>query len=252
MKKFLSVLLSAVLLFTMCFAANAQDTDVPSEGTTENKPVIGENVILYRDIFYITIKNKEFVIVAVNLDFSTAAGIGLIKNFGTYTLGEIGDYAFVGADMYPDLQIPETVHTIGKGAFENTDIKTVELYANVKSIGENAFAGCEIEKVMFLGTEKQFENIQIAQGNEALFENIEFASKVWVMDRMFAEYGPRVLEGIALLIVSPIAILAAPIATAVFAPAGIVALGAPFIAAYNLIRLFVEFFEILFTCMFEI
>ena len=50
-----------------------------------------------------------------------------------------------------------------------TNLKSVVILGTVKTVGVNAFANCvSLEKVYFAGSEEQFANVTISQGNDAL------------------------------------------------------------------------------------
>lgn len=56
-------------------------------------------------------------------------------------LQAVGDSTFLGCSALSTLTLPETLATIGKSAFQGTGLLSVSLPANVKTIGEKAFAG---------------------------------------------------------------------------------------------------------------
>ena len=55
----------------------------------------------------------------------------------------IGNYAFWMCNMLTSVSIPETVTSIGNGAFESTDLTNVSLPDTVSSIGDDAFSDCK-------------------------------------------------------------------------------------------------------------
>lgn len=67
------------------------------------------------------------------------------------TLKTIGAYAFAGRDEHPDpsietLDIPDSVTTIGEGAFRNcTALKEIHLPESLEYIGEDAFYGVRVD-----------------------------------------------------------------------------------------------------------
>ena len=83
------------------------------------------------------------------------AGCTSLKNASAVIgdgLVEISGNAFTGSGLSGDLIIPDTVTTIGKSAFQNTDIESVVIGENIASIDNNAFADCaELETVEFTG-----------------------------------------------------------------------------------------------------
>ena len=60
----------------------------------------------------------------------------------TYTVNEIGDMAFVNCPNLTSATIPNTVTSIGVGAFSNTGLVSVIIPNSVESIGEEAFMNC--------------------------------------------------------------------------------------------------------------
>ena len=69
------------------------------------------------------------------------------KNIEDYrifdTVTEIGAYAFSGCDnLTGDLVIPDSVISIGRGAFNGAGISSLTLGNSVTEIGDSAFAGC--------------------------------------------------------------------------------------------------------------
>ena len=61
---------------------------------------------------------------------------------------EILPQAFNGVNQYHNIEWPEQLKRIGKGAFNSAiHFKKLELPASVEEIGENAFSNCEMEEV---------------------------------------------------------------------------------------------------------
>ena len=83
----------------------------------------------------------------------------------------IGECAFGRLDIW-EITIPETVTSIGDGAFLNCkSLEKVTLYNKVKSIGASAFFGCNsLESVTYNGTEADWAKINIGSDNECLKE----------------------------------------------------------------------------------
>lgn len=60
-----------------------------------------------------------------------------------------------------------------------SNLKTIDVPSSVTEIGESAFAGCtELETIRYFGTEKNWNDITIAQGNE----NLIHATVVFCID----------------------------------------------------------------------
>ncbi len=254
MKKFLSVLLSAVLLFTMCFAANAQDTDAPSEGTTENQPGANENVTEYEGYLFIANNQQTATIVGINPEVEVKAGLPekVTDKRIIYTVVAIGDYAFKDATVPENIIVPSEVKTIGKGAFENSTVKSVQLPFNIESIGESAFAGCELESIFYPGTEKQFEKVSVAAGNEILLEKMLFMSKEAVKYELFNAYGEELRNTLEFIVLSPFAVIATPAVFMVFPPLALFSAVAPLFGIGMAAVSLVDFCKLIYTCMFEI
>ncbi|MGN0415836.1 MAG: leucine-rich repeat protein [Agathobacter sp.] len=70
----------------------------------------------------------------------------------------------------------KTVDTIGENAFSGNTYIKVYIPSNVKVIQTNAFFGCSsVEKVLFGGTQSEWERINVETGNEILKSvNIEY------------------------------------------------------------------------------
>lgn len=66
-------------------------------------------------------------------------------------LKSIGDYAFYSCSNLSDIELPESLVSIGKSSFENTAVCSVKLQRNVVSVGENAFKGCESLASVYIG-----------------------------------------------------------------------------------------------------
>lgn len=62
----------------------------------------------------------------------------------------IQDQAFENCEKIKSVQIPDTVDSIGKSAFENSGIMTISIPDSVQSIGESAFASCSGMTSIFL------------------------------------------------------------------------------------------------------
>lgn len=65
--------------------------------------------------------------------------------------------------------LPETVTEIPARAFFGSGITEAVIPAGVTEIGEDAFAGCtQLETVTYGGTQRNWDAITIAPGNDAL------------------------------------------------------------------------------------
>ena len=80
------------------------------------------------------------------------------------------DNIYFNGEVVEDIIIPEGTTAIKENIFYNFDsIKTVTIPASVITIHQNAFYNCrKIEKIIFEGTESQWEEIAIYNGNDYL------------------------------------------------------------------------------------
>lgn len=89
----------------------------------------------------------------------------------------IGDYAFYSCNSLTDVELPESLVSIGTSAFQSCMISDVDLRRNVQTVGENAFRGCKNLASVYVGANVSYigENafagcnskiiFTIAQGN---------------------------------------------------------------------------------------
>ena len=90
------------------------------------------------------------------------------------TVTKIAHYAFAACVTLPNIVIPDGVVSIGTRAFIGCAyLSTITLPASIKSIGYYAFDTCSaLNKVIFLGTDDEWNNLSISDGNEC-FTNVE-------------------------------------------------------------------------------
>lgn len=86
-------------------------------------------------------------------------------------LKEIPDDTFKDCYELKNIILPDAFTAIGDEAFEDTAIESITLPYTLKSIENDAFYDCdELKKVIFLGIQKEWDNIDIDdEDNEALF-----------------------------------------------------------------------------------
>lgn len=82
----------------------------------------------------------------------------------------IGAWTFDDCENLTNISIPESITSIGKMAFYNCQGLTgISIPVSVTSIGEWAFSYCEnLKDVYYTGSEEQWENISIGDGNYCL------------------------------------------------------------------------------------
>ena len=97
--------------------------------------------------------------------FSTCRLRGLILPDSLETIG-IGAF---GYNRFEEIVIPDNVKTIEDGGFEYCSIlKTITLPASLASIGASAFAGTVLKTVNYKGTQAQWAQIKIDDYNDKL------------------------------------------------------------------------------------
>ncbi|MBQ7499976.1 MAG: leucine-rich repeat protein [Clostridia bacterium] len=108
-------------------------------------------------------------------------GSGLIigyKSIDMYPYATSGDPDWlVYADQITSVVIEEGITGIGSSAFEDlVNLESVTLSSTVAQIGLNSFNNCpSISYALFNGSDKQWNNIYRADGNDALFDIITVA-----------------------------------------------------------------------------
>ena len=88
------------------------------------------------------------------------------------SLIEIGNKAFKNcSDAMDSVAFQQNLRRIGVEAFSGcAALKEVTLCAGLEQIGQSAFSGTAIEKVLFIGTEEEWNAISIGEGNENLVQ----------------------------------------------------------------------------------
>ncbi len=89
----------------------------------------------------------------------------------------VGSWAFhgVGINADIDVELPSTVTSIGNYAFRGCNVKSIILPASVTQIGEGAFDQSRLTDVYYVGTQAQWNAVQIGSSNEKLLSaNIHF------------------------------------------------------------------------------
>lgn len=126
-----------------------------------------------------TVANKSNYYAFFSLDLSSATEVTEIPEeaFSTCrlrrlilpdSLETIGIGAF-GYNRFEEIVIPDNVKTIEDGGFEYcSNLKTITLPASLVSIGASAFASTVLETVYYKGTQAQWAQIKIDDYNDKL------------------------------------------------------------------------------------
>lgn len=97
------------------------------------------------------------------------------------SLINISNKAFLYCRLLDNVTIPKHITTLSTYVFSDcTSLSTIRLYNNITSIEEYAFDNCtSLQTVYFYGTEEDWNNITIADGNDALLNaNIVYIQEV--------------------------------------------------------------------------
>lgn len=125
MKHYLRYPLLLLLSITFAITSRAQ------------KMVDGINYELNRELFTASVTSMGEYTGDITIPNS------VVIDDDTYTVTEIGDFAFSYCAELTSIKLPETVTRIGEYAFSScTALVTVDLSNTLKSIGYNAFFDC--------------------------------------------------------------------------------------------------------------
>ena len=80
--------------------------------------------------------------------------------------------AFYECSALKTINIPEGIKTIDENAFEAcTAMKTIVLPSTLTNVEDSAFLKCDsLRSIFFAGTEEQFDDLEILDGNDALID----------------------------------------------------------------------------------
>ena len=145
-KKFISLLISAIMVLSLCTFAAYAETD----GDYNYRVYNGEATIWHY--------------------LGSGGDVVLPATLGGYPVTKIGDRAFSNCENLTSFTIPDSVTSIGNYAFEKcTGLTSVSIPDGVTSIGYYAFNPCaNLSTVFYAGTREQFDAIDIGSNNDSL------------------------------------------------------------------------------------
>ena len=100
--------------------------------------------------------------------FSDCTGLTSITIPDSVTSIELN--TFSGCTGLTNITIPDSVTSIGAEAFSGTSLTSITIPAGVAEISENAFDSTQLADIYYSGTEKEWKNINILNGNDPLFQ----------------------------------------------------------------------------------
>ena len=103
-------------------------------------------------------------------DFAFSERAGLTSVTIPNSVTSIGYYTFFGCIDLTSITIPDSVTSIGAKAFSGTNLTNITIPASVAEISENAFDSTQLTDIYYSGTEKEWKNINILNGNDPLFQ----------------------------------------------------------------------------------
>ena len=138
-KRLISLLVAVCMMITMlplsAVTAFAEDTSTEYEATIDG----------YEYFYKVNEGGKTVTITrffALDVSHSHYADIPETLGDGNYTVTAIGKNAFFNCQALAKVTIPQSVTSIGDGAFQNSSLTDVTIPQGVTSIGEDAFYNC--------------------------------------------------------------------------------------------------------------
>ena len=138
-KRLISLLVAVCMMITMlplsAVTAFAEDTSTEYEATIDG----------YEYFYKVNEGGKTVTITrffALDVSHSHYADIPETLGDGNYTVTAIGENAFLNCSALAKVTIPQSVTSIGDGAFQNSSLTDVTIPQGVTSIGKEAFYNC--------------------------------------------------------------------------------------------------------------
>ena len=123
------------------YLGSETDVVIPSKIGGYDVENIGENAFYNKDITSVSIPNS--VLTIGREAFYECQNLTSVTFEENAQISEIGAYAFYNCNNLANLIIPDSVTTIGENAFGRSGLSSIDISANVISIGPGAFANCQ-------------------------------------------------------------------------------------------------------------
>lgn len=115
----------------------------------------------------------------------------VVFNGRTYKVVAIGDHAFSECTSLGNIIIPQSVESIGFGAFSYSNISEISLPDNLKSIGAAAFRDSDIKEIIIPESVKDIET--------TIFANCRKLQKVQILTKQIDGIPDNTFDGCSLL-----------------------------------------------------
>lgn len=132
MKRFFSIVLSLLLMFTACVSASAAVTDIADTG---DKVVFKDENWAYEKVNVYGWELDEYI--------GAAAEVSLPWTFAKEYVNSVGDYAFLDNTTVTSVTTTSVLNSIGSYAFNGcTSLSSILLYDSITTLGVGCFYGC--------------------------------------------------------------------------------------------------------------
>ncbi len=142
--------------------------------SSHKKIVFPDSVEDIADYAFIFNRNVEEIVLSDNIKEITDETFSNCTNLKKINLPAnletLGKNAFANCTKLESIEIPAGVVELCEGAFENcAELKEITIGKSVEKIDVNVFSECmNLTKVHYMGNEKQWNNIDVADGNDVL------------------------------------------------------------------------------------
>ncbi len=145
LKKTLAVMM--VILMALCAVPFGDFTALEASAAEATEKTEGKYIY--------TVSDKKATIVSTAEELR--GKVKIPSKLGGYPVTAIDDYAFMFNTFITDVVIPDSVQTIGIGAFSScTLLKSVEIGKGLKKMSDNPFAGCELLNKIKVNSENKY------------------------------------------------------------------------------------------------